>query len=137
MTSRRVDRPFLDLEVREQSLLAYRRNLAGIRAAWVRGEVDDLPEAVASADHLLHALTSVPVAGTLESGSGESDSQALLRKARLEARVDGLARLIRETLKDIEGLLGDFRASRDAIRDEIVSLGRIKSGVPHRVDRIA
>jgi len=137
VTRRRRENPLLDLEVREQSLLAFRRNLAGIRASWVRGDVDDLPEAVAAADHLLQVLAFVPVSDTPEPDTKESNPQELLRKARLGARQDGLARLVQDTLGDIEEVLGEFRASRDAIRDEMESLGRIEADVPHRIDRIA
>ncbi len=137
MTLRRGDRSLRYLEVWEESLLAFRRNLADIRAQWMRGELDDLPEAVSAADHFLHSIPRVPVDRNSGPGRGESESQNLLLTARLGARRDAVARLIRDTHREIEALLGDFRASRDAIRSEMASLGPSHSGARHRLDRIA
>ncbi len=137
MTLRRGDRPLRDLAVWEESLLAFRRNLADIRTRWMRGDLDDLPEAVSAADHFLHSIPLVSAEGDSGPGGGESELQNLLLTARLGARKDAAARLIRDTLGEIEALLGEFRAARDAIRGEMASLGPTHSGVRYRLDRIA
>lgn len=103
----------------------------------MRGELDDLPEAVSAADHFLHLVPLVPGEGYSGPGGGVSESQTLLLTARLGARREAVARLIRDTLREIEALLSDFRASRDAIRSEMASLGPTHAEGRYRLDRIA
>ena len=137
MTPQWTERPFLDLAVREESLLAFRRNLAALRALWLRGDMERLPEAVGDADQFLHALAFVRTADAPEQMSGGSDAKNLLQRARPGARQEGLAQLAQDTLRELDGVLSTLRAARDAIRDEMESLDRIDPAVLHGIDRIA
>jgi hypothetical protein len=98
--------------------------------------VEDLPEIVSAADRFLHAIARTPPDET-GSDVGESESERLLRAARQGARREVMARLTRDTLREVEVLLDEFRASQNAIRAELTSPDPGSSGTPRRLDRMA